>query len=159
LKTLLTKAAATLALGHGRIAPRWLPTSPVLAGDSDGPGLAPVVQLKRRVLIKKPGEVHQEMVASVTSLAPERADTACWLTLIRGPWQIETQSHGVRDVSFDDGRSQMRCGNISQVMAVLCHTVIGLMRWAGYPNMAAACRRFAAQPTAALYLIGIAREN
>jgi hypothetical protein len=33
------------------------------------------------------------------------------------------------------------------------------MRWAGYTNMAAACRRFAAQPQAALHLIGIALEN
>ena len=44
-------------------------------------------------------------------------------------------------------------------MAALRNTVIGLMRWAGYPNMAAACRRFAAQPRAALHLIGIALEN
>jgi hypothetical protein len=33
------------------------------------------------------------------------------------------------------------------------------MRWAGYTNMAAACRRVAAQPRAALRLIGIALEN
>ena len=42
---------------------------------------------------------------------------------------------------------------------VLRHTVIGLMCWAGYTNIAAAYRRFAAQPAAALYLIGVALEN
>ena len=38
-------------------------------------------------------------------------------------------------------------------------TPIGLMRWAGYTNMTAACRRFAAQPTAALHLIRMTLEN
>lgn len=52
-----------------------------------------------------------------------------------------------------------RCGHIPQVMAALRNTGIGLMRWAGYTNIAAACRRFAAQPTLALKLIGIALEN
>ena len=33
------------------------------------------------------------------------------------------------------------------------------MRWAGATNIAAACRRFAAQPWAALALIGIELEN
>jgi hypothetical protein len=34
-----------------------------------------------------------------------------------------------------------------------------LLRWAGYTNIAAACRRFAAQPDLALTLIGIKLEN
>jgi len=53
----------------------------------------------------------------------------------------------------------VRCGNILQVMAALRNTVIGLMRRAGYTNIAAACRRFAAQPALALALIGIELEN
>jgi predicted transposase YbfD/YdcC len=152
-------AAETLDLGHGRIEQRWLQTSNVLAGYSDWPGLAQVFQLERQVIIKKTGEVREAVVAGVTSLAPERADAARLLTLIRGQWQIENQSHWVRDVTFDEDRFQVRCGNIPQVMAALRNTVIGLMRWAGYTNIAAACRRFAAQPTAALHLIGIALEN
>ena len=43
--------------------------------------------------------------------------------------------------------------------AALRNTVIGLIRWAGHTNIAAACRRFAAQPQAALHLIGIVLEN
>ena len=81
------------------------------------------------------------------------------LALVRGHWYIENQSHWVRDVTFDEDRSQVRCGNIPQVMAALRNTVIGLMRWAGYTNIAAACRRFAAQPALALELIGIELEN
>ena len=152
-------AAATLDLGHGRIEQRRLQTSNVLAGYSDWPGLAQVFQLERQVIIKKTGEVREEVVAGVTSLAPERADAARLLALVRGQWRIENQSHWVRDVTFDEDRSQVRCGNIPQVMAALRNTVIRLMRWAGSTNMAAACRRFAAQPRAALHLIGIELEN
>lgn len=152
-------AAATLGLGHGRIEQRRLQTSNVLAGYSDWPGLAQVFQLERQVIIKKTGEVREEVVAGVTSLAPERADAARLLALVRGQWHMENQSHWVRDVTFDEDRSQVRCGNIPQVMAALRNTVIGLMRWAGYTNMAAACRRFAAQPREALHLIGIELEN
>ena len=152
-------AAATLDLGHGRIEQRGLQTSNALMGDSDWPGLTPVFQLERQVIIKNTGEVREEVVAGVTSLEPERADAARLLALVRGQWQIENQSHGVRDVTFDEDRSQVRCGHIPQVMAALRNTVIGLMRCAGYTNMAAACRRYAAQPQAALHLIGIALEN
>jgi hypothetical protein len=45
------------------------------------------------------------------------------------------------------------------VLAALRNTVIGLLRWAGYTNIAAAGRRFAAQPDLALSLIGITLEN
>src|SRR5499427_343044 len=152
-------AAATLDLGHGRIEQRGLQTSNVLMGYSDWPGLAQVFRLERQVIIKKTGEVREEVVAGVTSLVPERADAAQLLALVRGHWSIENRSHWVRDVPFDEDRSQVRCGHIPQVMAALRNTVVGLMRWAGYTNMVAACRRFAAQPQAALHLIGIALEN
>ena len=123
-------AAATLDLGHGRIEQRWLQTSNVLGGYSDWPGLAQVFRLERQVIIKKTGEVREEVVAGITSLVPERADAARLLALVRGQWQIKHQSHWVRDVTFDEDRSQVRCGNIPQVMAALRNTVIGLMRWA-----------------------------
>ena len=44
-------------------------------------------------------------------------------------------------------------------MAALRNTTIGLLRRAGYSNMAAAFRLVAAQPARALALIGIEREN
>jgi predicted transposase YbfD/YdcC len=132
-------AAATLDLGHGRIEQRGLQASNVLLGYSDWPGLAQVFQLERQVISKKMGEVREEVVAGVTSLAPERADAARLLALVRGQWQSENQSHWVRDVTFNEDRSQVRCGNIPQVMAALRNTVIGLMRGAGYTNLAAAC--------------------
>jgi hypothetical protein len=62
-------------------------------------------------------------------------------------------------VTFDEDRSQVRCGNIPHVMAALRNTAIGLLRCAGHANIAAACRRLAAQPLQALALIGIELEN
>jgi predicted transposase YbfD/YdcC len=152
-------AAATVDSGHGRIEQRRLQTSDILVGYSDWPGLAQVFQLERQVIKKKTGEVREEAVAGVTSLAPERADATRLLALVRGHWHIENKSHWVRDVTFDEDRSQVRCGHIPQVMAALRNTTIGLMRWAGETNIAAACRRFAAQPGLALELIGIQLEN
>jgi hypothetical protein len=49
----------------------------------------------------------------------------------------------------------MRKGNIPQMMAAMRNMVIGLLRKAGENNIAAACRRYAAQPWAALALLGI----
>jgi len=92
-------------------------------------------------------------------LRPERATPGRLLELVRGHWQIENKSHWVRDVTFDEDRSQVRCGNTPQIMAALRNTVIGLLRWAGETNIAAACRRLAAQPAQALALIGIELEN
>jgi predicted transposase YbfD/YdcC len=155
-----TRAVAEMVdSGHGRIEQRRLETSDVLVGYSDWPGLAQVFQLERQVVSKKTGEVREEVVMGVTSLAPERAAAAHLLALVRSHWHIENKSHWVRDVTFDEDRSQVRCGNIPQVMAALRNTVIGLTRWAGDTNIAAACRRFAAQPALALGLMGIRLEN
>ena len=44
-------------------------------------------------------------------------------------------------------------------MATVRNACIGLMRVAGYTNIAAACRFHAAQPQAALRLLGITRTE
>ena len=81
--------AETVDCGHGRIEQRRLHTSDVLVGYRDWPGMAQVFQLERQVLSKKTGEVREEVVTGVTSLAPERADAARLLALVRGHWHIE----------------------------------------------------------------------
>ena len=151
--------ARTVDLGHGRIEQRNITTSAALVGYSDWPGLAQVFELGRHVMFQKTGKERVEVVYGVTSLCPERATPERLLTLVRGQWQIENKSHWVRDVTFDEDRSQVRCGNIPQVMAALRNTAIGLLRYAGYSNIAAAGRRLAAQPLQALALIGIELEN
>jgi predicted transposase YbfD/YdcC len=153
------ETAHTVDMGHGRIEQRTLTASAALAGVNAWPGLAQVFQLERQVTSKKTGEERDEVVYGVSSLGAERATPSQLLALVRGQWQIENRSHWVRDVTFDEDRSQVRCGSIPQVMAALRNTTIGLLRTAGYANIAAACRRFAAQPDLALALIGIPLEN
>src|SRR5215468_9141461 len=153
------ETARTVELGHGRIEQRNITTSEALVGYSDWPGLAQVFELGRHVRLQKTGEERVEVVYGVTSLRPERATPERLLALVRGQWQIENKLHWVRDVTFDEDRSQVRCGNIPQVLAALRNTAIGLLRRAGYTNIAAACRRLAAQPLQALALIGIELEN
>ena len=152
-------AVATVAAGHGRIAQRRLTTSTALVGYRDWPGLAQVFQLERRATRKQTGEQRHEVVSGVTSLGPDQAGPERLLGLVRQHGQIENKVHGVRDVTFDEDRSQVRCGSIPQVMAAFRNTAIGLMRWAGETNIAAVCRRFAAQPWSALARLGIRPDN
>jgi predicted transposase YbfD/YdcC len=153
------ETAGTVDIGHGRIEQRNITTSEALVGDSDWPGLAQVCALGRDVITPKTPEERVEVVYGVTGLSPERGTPERLLALVRGHWQIENTLHWVRDVTFDADRSQVRCGNMPQVMAALRNTTIGLLRWAGDTNIAAACRRFAAQPELALTLLGITLEN
>src|SRR3989441_9099806 len=153
------ESVRTVDVGHGRIETRNLTASEALVGYSDWPGLAQVFEVGRHVITKKTGTGRVEVVYGVTSMSPARATPGRVLELVRGHWAIENKSHWVRDVTFDEDRSQVRCGNIPQVMAALRNTAIGLLRWAGHTNIAAACRRLAAQPAQALALIGIEFEN
>ena len=149
----------TVDLGHGRIEQRTLTTSEALVGYSEWPGLAQVFRIERQVITKKGAKERVEVVYGVTSLSAARATPAQLLELVRGHWQIENKSHWVRDVTFDEDRSQVRCGSIAQVMAALRNTAIGLLREAGYLNIAKACREMAAQPQRAMALIGLEMEN
>jgi predicted transposase YbfD/YdcC len=152
-------SARTVDIGHGRIEQRNITTSEVLVGYNDWPGLVQVFEIGRHVITKKTEEERVEVVYGVTSLRPERVTPGPLLEFVRGHWHIENKSHWVRDVTCDEDRSQVRCGNIPQVMAALRNTAIGVLRWAGHTNIAAACRQLAAQPAQALALIGIALEN
>jgi len=64
----------------------------------------------------------------------------------------------VRDVTFGEDASTVRTGVIPRVLAALHNTAIGLLRLAGATNIAAACRRYAAQPALAFAAIGLGRE-
>src|ERR671939_897360 len=152
------RSAQTVDKGHGRIERRHLTARALLPGDCDWPGAQQVFRVERRVIGMKTGEVHTEVLAGLTSRPAEAATPQQVLGFLRDYWRIENQSHWVRDVTFDEDRSQVRCGAIPEVMAAFRTTAIGLLRVAGETNIAAACRRCAAQPWRALALIGILRE-
>lgn len=111
--------------------------------------------VERAVIHLPTGEVEQETIYGVTSLGMRQADARRLLQLVRHHWHIENRSHWVRDVTFDEDRSQVRVGSIPQVIAALRNTVIGLLRLNGATNIAAATRRMAARPAEALALLGI----
>ena len=121
-------------------------------------GVQQVFVLERRTQHPKSGAVREQTVWGVTSLSAAEATPDRLLSLARGHWHIENRSHWVRDVTFDEDRSQVRIGNIPQVMASFRNTAISLMRLAGHRNVAAACRQFAAKPAEAIKLLGIRTE-
>ena len=152
-------SAETREKGHGRVEWRHLEASSALHGYLDWPGAQQVFRLDRRVITCTTGVVREEVVYGLTSLPADRADAARLLQISRAHWRIENRSHWVRDVSFDEDRSQVRVGSIPQVMAALRNTVIGLLRASGHARIAPTCRRLAAQPWDALALLGIPPDN
>ena len=149
------ETAVTIDAGHGRIEQRRLSTTSLLNGYCEWPGMQQVFEIDRSVTKKKTGAQRREIVYGITSLSAEVASAEKLLSIVRGHWTIENKSHWVRDVTFDEDRSQVRKGNIPQVMTSLRNTAIGIMRLIGETNIAAACRKFAARPWTALALIGV----
>ena len=80
------------------------------------------------------------------------AQLAAW---IRRHWHIENQLHWVRDVTYDEDRSQIRTGTGPHVMAALRNAAIGALRIAGFTNIAAANRHHARDANRPLALLGI----
>lgn len=142
----------------GRIERRVLRASTELTGFVDWSGFAQAVCVERRVTHKATGEMHSEVAYAITSLAPIAATPAQLLVLWREHWGIENKLHWIRDVTFDEDRSTVRVGAIPQVMAALRSTAISVARLHGATNIAAACRRYAAQPALALAAIGLSLD-
>jgi predicted transposase YbfD/YdcC len=148
-------ATAESCARHGdRWEHRCLRASTALQGYLDWPGVRQVCQVERVTVHK--GNVTSEVRYAITSLGPGGADAARLLTLVRGHWAIENRLHYVRDVTFGEDASQVRRGAAPQVMAALRNVVIGLLRQAGWTNIAAGLRHYAWQSGAALQLLGIA---
>ena len=149
------RTAATCAQRHGRREQRPITVRDLHPGDSDWPGAAQVFRLERDIIRLKTGEIRHEAICGVTSCPRARASARRLLTITRRHWVIENRSHYVRDVTFDEDRSQVRTGAIPQSLAALRNTAIALMRLAHVDNIAAAYRRHAAQPAEALALMGV----
>ncbi len=81
-------------------------------------------------------------VYAITSLAAFHTDPALLARWIRGHWAIEVL-HWVRDVTYDEDRSQVRTAHGPQVMAALRNLAITALRWSGTTNIAAALRHHA----------------
>jgi predicted transposase YbfD/YdcC len=141
--------------GHGRREIRTLKILTVAYG-IEFPHAAQALQIaRRRRRLDQPKRFTTETVYAITSLNvhPTRpAQLAAW---IRGHWSIEYRLHWVRDVTYDEDRSQIRTRTGPQVMAALRNTAIGILRLAGVTNIAAANRHHARDSTRPLALLGI----
>lgn len=153
--SLVTDVFETLNEGHGRIERRRLTTSIALNDHVDWPGIQQVFCLERVFIHKKTGEASLQVVYGITSLTPDEATAKQLLTFTCQHWYIENKSHWVRDVTFDEDRSQVRKGNLPQVLATLRNTVINLLRATGATNIAQSLRHYAACPDEALALVGL----
>ena len=97
--------------------------------------------VRRTTTLLPAGATRTETVYGVTSLAPAQASPARLLALVRAHWTIENRLHWVRDVTFDEDRSQVRRGAGPQVMATVRNLAISLLRLAGAPFIAPALRQ------------------
>jgi predicted transposase YbfD/YdcC len=132
---------------------RHLWVAPVLDDYFTWPGAQQVCRIERTVTRR--GKVSREVAYAITSLGPV-VGPATLLWLWRGHWGIENQLHYVRDVTFGEDASTVRTGAAPQVLAALRNAVLGLLRQAGWTNIAAALRATAWLPGAPLRFLGLA---
>jgi predicted transposase YbfD/YdcC len=116
---------------------RRLWASTALQGYLDWPGVRQVCKVER--LVERKGKRSGEVRYAITSLG-ERVGPDQLLKHVRSHWGIENRLHWVRDVTFGEDASQVRTGSAPQVLAAVRNAVIGLLRHAGWTNIAEALR-------------------
>ncbi len=140
--------------GHGRLETRRIWTSTDLNSYLDFPHCGQVACIERSRESLRTGKINTEVAYLITSLSPERAAPEQLLSINRGHWSIENRSHYVRDVIFDEDRSQVRTQAGPRVMATLRNLAISLLRLRGFKNIAQAIRSLVAKPYRVLSFIG-----
>jgi predicted transposase YbfD/YdcC len=131
--------------GHGRAERRTVKVTAVAAGLAF-PHAAQALQIVRRRRPLTGKKWSTQTVYAVTSLTALRARPAELARIVRGHWGIEDRLHWVRDVVYDEDRSQVRTGNGPRVMASLRNLAIAILRLTGHASIAAALRYHARQP-------------
>jgi len=120
------------------------------------PQVAQGCRVERRRTLRRAGQTIKQVVEvsyAITSLTPEPADATRLLQLVRGHWGIENRMRWVRDVLFDEDRSQVRSQAAPQVMAALRNLTVALLRRARCWAIAALRRTFAGRPHLAVQLV------
>lgn len=96
-----------------------------------------------------------EVCFGITSADEHKAPPARLLELSREHWHIENKLHHVRDMTFDEDRSQVRKGNSPRALAGIRNVAISLLRLVGATNIAAATRHLGRRTEKVLQLIGV----
>lgn len=150
----------TVDKAHGRIETRriWV-NGELTAGYLEFPYVKQVMRIERRAtkldgspLPSRPGI---EIVFAITSAAPEKASPSKLLELNREHWGIENKVHWVRDVTFDEDRSQVGRSSAAHGMASLRNIAMNLLRVAGATSIAASLRHCGGNVADVLRLVGL----
>lgn len=149
-------ADRTRERGHGREETRQLKAT-ALAGPGREllfPHAAQALQIiRRRRPLNADKKWSAETVYAITSLTARDASGTDLAELARGHWSIEDRLHWVRDVSYDEDRSQIRTGSGPRTMASLRNLAISAVRLTGVTNIAASIRHQARRPDRPLQVI------
>jgi len=119
------------------------------------PHVGQVFRIERYRTDVKTGVQSFEIAYGVTSLTPEKADGETLLKISRSHWEIEKSLHWVRDVVYDEDRSQVRTGTGPMVLASLRNTAISLLHLNGLHSIAGSLRKNCFHPERALQFIGL----
>ncbi|WP_225321036.1 ISAs1 family transposase [Streptomyces sp. HIT-DPA4] len=140
--------------GHGRKETRVVQVLTV--EDLDFPHAAQVAKITRHRTSLRTGKRTRETVYVITNLTSREASPERIARLVRSQWVIENRLHFVRDVTFDEDRSQVRTGHGPENMATLRNLAINKLREHGHTNIAAGLREMSYQPfTRPLDLLGV----
>jgi len=146
----------TVQRAHGRIDRHRIWTVPV-------PSQVTFPHARTYIIVERESSTLDDVRTSietryyVTDLTAMQASPKHLLRLVRDHWSIENGLHWVRDVTFDDDRSQVRTGTLPRVLATLRNLAISAIRHAAHRgvNIAAAARQLAREPARTLDLLGI----
>ena len=137
--------------GHGRDERRTIQVMPAPEGIFP---YARQVFLVERYVHDLNGTPKSAVAAlGLTCLSAAQAGPERLATLVRGHWGIESL-HWLRDVTFDEDRSQLRKGSAPQVLAGLRNLAVGAFHTAGRTKIASSLRWVSRDPTRALNILG-----
>lgn len=140
--------------GHGRKETRVVQVLSVF--HLGFPHARQVARVTRHRTVKASGKRTRETVYVITDLSARQAKPGDIALALRGHWHIENKIHYVRDVLWDEDRSQIRTGHGPENMATLRNTALNRLRTQGAQNMTEAVRDLSYQPfTAPLDLYAI----
>ena len=148
------ETAQCLNKGHGRIETRTLTVSSQLRDFLDWPYIQQVFKLQRRFIFTRTGEIQEQVVYGITSLAREEITPQTLLRMTRSYWGIENGLHYRRDVTLREDQTRMTKPNAARVMACLNNLVLGLLIGRKkYRYLPSARRYYDAHPAEAFALI------
>jgi predicted transposase YbfD/YdcC len=119
------------------------------------PGAVQVAQIRRtRTSKTKTGtkKTTVEVVYIITSADHHTAPPPTLAAWVQHHWRIESL-HWVRDMVYDEDRSQIRTGTGAETMATIRNTAISLLRLAGWTRIAAALHHHQHHPDKIIELL------